>query len=447
MGLGLHGGGAAAARFFAARGCRVTVTDLRNAEVLSPSIQALADLPVRFVLGKHPEELFTGADLVIKNPAVPPSSPLLKLARRIETDISVFLRYNTSPVVAVTGSKGKSTTASAIHFCLKTEKPDSRLGGNITVSPLTFLDEEDRDPLSPVVLELSSWQLADLKASGLLKPAVAVLTIILPDHLDRYGTMEAYVADKRLIYRNQTEEDYTLCLKDDPWGRLFYGETPGHPFYYTADSLDAGEPGLYLDSEGRGFIRRAGREEEILPPRVRLPGRHNRINLLAAGGACALLGMEASAVGKALAEFPGIEHRLEYLSTRRGVDIYNDSAATIPEAAAAGVLSFQRPVVLLAGGTDKELDFGPFLQAAKQTKGIALLAGTATDKLLPLLKAEGITPAGPYAGLDEALLKAFELTDPGDVLLFSPGCTSFGMFLNEFDRGRKFKAAVNTLPD
>lgn len=446
MGLGLHGGGVAAARFFAGRGARVTVTDLRSEEVLSPSIEALGDLPIRFVLGKHTEDIFRNADMVIKNPAVPSTSPYLKMARRVETDISVFLRLSSSPVMAVTGSKGKSTTVSAMYHCLRTHRPGCRLGGNITVSPLTFLDGEGLKPDDPVILELSSWQLADLRDTGLLKPTVAVLNIILPDHQDRYHDMDAYVADKRVIYQAQDRGDYTLCLRDDPYGRSFYEETPGTPLYYSAEALPENTPGAFLAPDGRGFINLQGSPEEILPAEVLLPGRHNRLNLLAAGAACVLSGVAPADAAEALSRFPGIEHRLEFVARRRGVDYYNDSAATIPEAVAAAVEGFERPVVLIAGGTDKELDFAPLAAAAGQPKRLVLLKGTGTNKLLPKLREKGIAWTGPFGSLKEALDDAATVAAPGDIVLLSPGCTSFGMFLNEFDRGRQYKALVKDLP-
>lgn len=447
MGLGLHGGGAAAARFFASRGSRVTVTDLRDEATLAPAVESLTGFPIRYVLGKHTEEIFREADLVIKNPAVPSSSPFLKLARRVETDISIFLQYNRSPIIAVTGSKGKSTTVSALHHCLKEEKPHCRLGGNITVSPLTFLDEEGRDETHPVVLELSSWQLGDLRGSGLLKPSVAVLTVIMPDHQDRYSGMEAYVADKRIIYESQGPEDYTLCLRDDHYGRSFFDQTPAHPLFYSTEGLPEGTEGGWLETGGRGYIRLDGRTEEILPEAVLLPGRHNRLNLLAAGMACVLSGMSPAAVSASLARFPGIEHRLEHVRSRRGVDFYNDSAATIPEAVDAAVNSFTRPVVLIAGGTDKKLDFTLLKAAVERVKAAVLLEGTGTDKLLALLDRRCPGVKGPFKTMGEAVDAAAAAATPGDIVLLSPGCTSFGMFLNEFDRGRKYKSVVTSLPD
>ncbi|MCX8014146.1 MAG: Mur ligase family protein, partial [Rectinema sp.] len=209
MGLGLHGGGVASARFFARLGARVTVTDLRGPEVLAPSLKALEGLDIHYVLGQHRDEDFAQADFVIKNPAVRPDSPYLQKAHRVETDISIFLAHSASPLIAVTGSKGKSTTASALAHVLKESGRPVLLGGNITVSPLDFLDKTS--PEVTVVLELSSWQLGDLRNRALLKPRVAILTCIYPDHLNYYGTMEAYVADKKVLFDSQTNEEWAVC--------------------------------------------------------------------------------------------------------------------------------------------------------------------------------------------------------------------------------------------
>ena len=232
MGLGLHGGGLASAKFFAKAGARVTVTDLRDEKILAPSIQALDGHDVRFVLGKHELEDFRSADLVIKNPAVRGPSPYLAAARHVETDISVFLRYSKSPLVAVTGSKGKSSTVSAIHHGFIASGIQSLLGGNITISPLEFLGETAPD--RPVTLELSSWQLADMRGLGVLKPRAALITAIMPDHMNYYASMAEYVADKRLIYADQDSQCASFFDADSSWGLSFASETRAELFYYSA---------------------------------------------------------------------------------------------------------------------------------------------------------------------------------------------------------------------
>ena len=460
MGLGLHGGGLESARFLAAHGAEVTVTDLRDETILAPSIRLLEGLPIRFVLGRHDMDDFSKADMVIKNPAVKPDSPYLRAAKRIETDIGLFLRHCPARLWTVTGSKGKSSTSSALHFGLSASKK-TYLGGNITVSPLTFLEQLGEQ--DDVVLELSSWQLGDLRGRtredgsldafgrpmALLKPRFAVFTAILPDHLDRYGTMEAYVADKRVMYAGQDNNDCTV-VADDAWGQSFGSETRARVFVYAASPLPPGRQGGWIvgaDGEGgtagSGVVRLPdGSIAEIVPPKLLVPGAHQKRNLLAAGLALLDSGLSPGSIRDALGAFPGIEHRLEFFHASGGISYYNDTAATIPEAAAAAIRSFDRPPVLVAGGTDKALDFSPLAQAAGQAKALVLLAGTGSAKLQGLLDSAGMAYHGPFDDLDAAVLRAAELAAPGDSVVLSPGCASFGMFQNEFDRGRKWKAAV-----
>ncbi|MDR1596201.1 MAG: UDP-N-acetylmuramoyl-L-alanine--D-glutamate ligase [Treponema sp.] len=459
MGLGLHGGGLESARYLASRGAELTITDLRDEKTLAPSIEKLkaAGISARYVLGRHNMEDFEAADLVIKNPGVRPDSPYLKAvldrkSTRIETDISLFLSASPARLTAVTGSKGKSSTSSAIHRVLNQARQrgilpgKAFLGGNITVSPLTFLEgltvEDD------VVLELSSWQLGDLSgkfrgADPLLKPRAAVFTAIMPDHLDRYGTMEAYVADKRVIYRGQDRGDLTVAA-DDSWGRSFLTETPGRPRIYAEKPLPKGAAGGWVEGPGGPGLARldSGETVELVPARLLVPGYHQKRNLLAGGLALLDLGLPAEFIRESLGNFPGIEHRLEFFHENRGIRFYNDTAASIPEAAAAAVEAFDRPVVLVTGGTDKNLDFRCLVKAAAKAKALILLAGTGSEKLRGLLEQGGIPYRGPWDSVDRAVRSALESAEAGDVVVLSPGCASFGMFLNEFDRGRRWKEAV-----
>ncbi|MDX9957973.1 MAG: UDP-N-acetylmuramoyl-L-alanine--D-glutamate ligase [Spirochaetia bacterium] len=443
MGLGLNGGGLASARFFAQRGALVSVTDTRDETVLKPSIDALDGLPIRFVLGRHEIADFSNADLVIKNPAVRPDSEYLKAATRVETDLSVFLTFCTGPIVAITGSKGKSTTASATAHALNACGIKTHLGGNITRSPLDFIDEVE--PTDRVVLELSSWQLGDLKGRGLLKPLAAVLTRIVPDHQDRYGSMEAYVADKRLIYADQQTENWTICDAEDEYGRSFASETRASVLWY-GDRLPEDGFGVRILPDGSCIARLPGVDDlEILPAKVRLPGGHNRRNLAAAAAAAWCAGANPAELGQALAGFGGVEHRLEVFAEYGGVRWCNDSAATVPQSTAAALAAFDDPVILITGGTDKCLDFTPVREAYRRARTIILLAGTGTEKLRVLLDEDGIPYEGPYADFKEAVKKADSTAKPGSIVVLSPGCTSFGMFKNEFDRGNSFKREVQIL--
>ena len=462
MGLGLHGGGLESARYLAGQGAELTVTDLRDEKTLAPSLEKLQSLgvSVRCVLGRHEKADFEKADMVIKNPGVPPDSPFLKAARRIETDISLFLAASPARLTAVTGSKGKSGAASAIHWGLREGKDAATkgaayLGGNITVSPLSFLDSLGSG--DDVVLELSSWQLGDLRGrlredgSGpLLKPRAAVLTAIFPDHLDRYASMDAYVADKRIIYRGQDRGDLTVA-GNDRWGRSFLEETPGRPLVYAESPLAEGVAGGWLGGPGEGaFVRLstgpcAGRLLEPVPPRPLTPGSHQKKNLLAAALVLLDLGLSPENIRRSLETFPGIEHRLEFFREAGGVRFYNDTAATIPEAAAAAVAAFDEPPVLVAGGSDKNLDFGPLADAAARVKALILLGGSGTEQFRVLLDKRGLAYQGPFDTMDQVAAAAFGAARKGDTVILSPGCASFGMFLNEFDRGRRWKEAVARL--
>jgi len=446
MGLGLHGGGLSSALFFARHKACVTITDLRDKKVLKSSLAKLSGFPIRYVLGRHEEADFRNTDIIIKNPGVALDSPFLKVARKhavpVETDISIFLQLCQNPLIAVTGSKGKSTAASAIHYCLSRQVKDAKLGGNITVSPLTFLEELRTG--APVVLELSSWQLADLKGKRLLKPKISLITNILPDHMNRYKNMVEYVADKKIIFENQNHTDYSIFNYDDAYCKGFVRESKASCLFFSGKVLPEKLSGAWLENE-QGYVRINSTTHRILEKKLLLPGTHNRLNLLSAGLALYLLGIDPKFIRSCLAKFSGIEHRLERFHAIKGIAFYNDSAATIPHAVVAAVNSLRGPIILITGGTDKNIDFSPLKSIMHIPKKIILLEGTATQKIVSLFKKAGLAFSGPFENLKDAVLYAYENARPGMSVLFSPGCASFGMFLNEFDRGKKFKRIVKLL--
>lgn len=485
MGLGLNGGGVASALFFAKAGAFVTVTDMKSAEELAPSVNEILSASgidtsrIRFVLGTHEESDFANADCVIKNPGVKyDGNRFLAVAKSIETDISIFLRFTRAPIIAVTGSKGKSSTVSAIHYGLCKAGFKAFLGGNITVSPLTFLHETTEK--TPVVLELSSWQLADLRGRGVLKPFIAVLTTIVRDHQNWYGAMEPYIEDKKLIYRDQMRDCYTVCKYNDSWGSVFAAETVARVIWYAVGGVppvternigwlaEDGSGKLSLDYGTNGGTETCIQAEAVLPPTLLVPGVHMKENLLKAAIVMRLMGVTAEKTAAILAQYTGIPHRLEFFHTYNGVRFYNDSAATVPESAVAALNAFNEPVILICGGTDKKCDFAPLASAladATQTKHLValyLLGGTATDLLLPRLNTETnrtVCHEKPFDSL-ESLLRCLKADLDAEtvqaptaqkedeikpVVVFSPGATSFGMFKNEFDRGTQYKTLVKTL--
>ncbi len=453
MGLGLNGGGEACVRFFLKHGANVIATDMKTEEQLKPTIERLqADKELNishltYRLGEHRIEDFENADCVIKNPGVKfEGNKYLAAAKAIETDLSIFLRFTDCPIIAVTGSKGKSSTVSAIYYGLQQAGFNAFLGGNITVSPLTFFDKVSSD--TPVVIEFSSWQLADLRGRGVLKPHIAVITKIVPDHQNWYGNMQDYVADKRLIYADQTADDFSIfdAGQDEPgtgpdcggtWGDLFARETKAQVIRYNTQT----QYSVDFDS-------------------LLVPGEHMKLNAQNAATVLQLMGVEKQRAKEILQTWPGIAHRLQFFHEWKGYKFYNDSAATVPEAAAAATQAFGRPVILLTGGTEKGLELDKLTEVLDGTNrdalapaAIYLLEGTATDKIVPALDKAGVVYNGPYPSLNDMLTKLKsdlenaqqDAASEKPPVVFSPGATSFGMFNNEFDRGEKFMTAVQNL--
>lgn len=444
MGLGIHGGGLGVARFLATHGADVTVTDLRSAELLAEPMARLADLPIRYVLGEHREEDFTNTDLVVRNPAVPRESPLLAAARAagvpIEMEMSLFFRYCPAPIIGVTGTKGKTTTTSLCAAMLTAWRADAVVAGNMGISALEQLDAIT--PETPVVIELSSWQLEGLAEYG-LSPQIALVTNLSPDHLNRYATMDDYAEAKRGIVRGQSARDVAILNRDDPviWG--FREATAARVVPYGVRSEGGDEAWL---SDERLHWRIGDTQWSAPRASLRLPGEHNAINALAAGLATLLRGAPFAAVEAGLGSFAGVKDRLESLGEVDGVEYINDTTATAPAAAAAALRAMTKPTVLIAGGSEKHTDFAEFAAvAASVPKAIVLLGGDSLERLTRALLDAGLDPARLHRAaesMDEAVHWARDLAAPGDVVLLSPACASFGMFRNEFHRGDMFREAV-----
>ncbi|MEX2442320.1 MAG: UDP-N-acetylmuramoyl-L-alanine--D-glutamate ligase [Alkalispirochaeta sp.] len=468
MGLGVHGGGLNAARYLVDRGAEVTVTDLRSEEHLSESIGQLP-AGVRAVLGTHDISDFRDTDVVIKNPAVPRTAPMLRHAPAITTDIALFCaewcaptgsHAPPGPLVAVTGTKGKSSTSAAAAHLLHASFPGTHLGGNITVSPLSFVEQLREG--DPVVLELSSFQLGDIAFCRWYNPpsppresltgpfwnralhpvipaTVAIITNIFRDHQDYYASMEAYVEDKREVYRHLTSGGVAIIGNTtDAWGRSFVDECRRR---YGDQAVIAAED----------------TDDALLPETLLVAGVHSRGNVQIAAAAAEAVGVPRRHIHAAAQSFIGVPHRLETVAAFPSATVVNDSAATIPEATLAAVRSFPGPVILIAGGSDKGLDPDPLITAAQEVVsgggGVYLLAGSATTAITGHLSRRSIPYAGPFDSLDRAFSAAAAAarTMPESrrsggepVILLSPGCASFGMFANEFDRGDQFRALAQS---
>ncbi len=430
MGLGLYpqGSGISAAKFFARLGADVVVTDLKTRKDLASQIKLLKGLKIKYVLGKHSKSDFKEADLIMKNPAVRMESEFLKIAREnkipIETDVSLFFSLCPAKIIGITGTRGKSTTSSLIYEILSAAGEDVYLGGNIQVSPLNFLEKLNKNSL--VVLELSSWMLESLE-SNRFSPQIAVITNVMRDHLNTYAGMKEYSRAKSLIFKFQKRKDLAVLNFDNEITRKMGEKIKAKKIWFSLKKKSA-----VLD----------------LAKNTVLPGEHNLYNALAAVIVAKHLKISDSIIKKCLKNFKGIPNRLEFIREFGGVKYYNDTTATTPDATLAALQSFKnKNIVLIAGGADKNLDFKDLAKVLQGlVKVLILLPGTATDKLRKDLAdmGENIEPIVAKS-MKEAVLKARELSQSGDIILLSPGAASFGLFVNEFDRGEKFVKEVKGL--
>ncbi len=437
MGLGLNGGGVALSRFLLKRGAKLVITDLKSETELALSINALRDFEdqIRYVLGKHDVNDFKNADIVVKNPGVKPNNKYLKFAKRIETDISLFLMFNKNPIVAVTGTKGKSTLVSLLYQALKEKYPGVKLGGNIGVSPLSFFDQLDGK--SPLILELSSWQLQSLEN---FNPIISIITNVYNDHQNYYLNFDDYIIDKSKIFVNQTSG--IVIIQDQAYCKYFskfkskvrvilFSEF--NPCDFDQDIFYCNEGKVYFNGNLIGSFSNS-RAVFIIPKVITFFVSY-------------YLNIDLNRTGQILSNFKGIEHRLEFVKSVQNVMFYNDTASTIPESTVLSVKSLKTKdnrINLIVGGTDKELDFLSFSKIADIVRTWILIRGSATVKIIKILEKSSIQYF-LFDSLRDAVNYAFKISSPGDIVLFSPASASFELFNNEFDRGLQFKNLVNNL--
>jgi UDP-N-acetylmuramoylalanine--D-glutamate ligase len=458
MGLGVNQGGLGVSKWLLRQGARLTITDLKDRHALAKPIEELEALraslgknahPVRYVLGEHRNEDFQSADLVIQNPGVPRDSSFLKVARKagalIESDMSIFFRLCPQMIVGVSGTKGKTTVTALLGAMLEASFGRVFVAGNIRKSPYEYAVESKKE--TPIVLELSSWQLESLKAA-LRSPNIAVLTNVLPDHLNRYEGMKDYAAAKELIYAWQLPTDIAIVPYDNAYTKKMGARVHGERFWASMKPIADEQNGLYY-KKGKAIVRAQGIETILFEAKdVRLPGAHNLWNALLAGGAAFLRGAKPLAIRKALRAFKGVPHRLERVGDRKGVSYWNDTAATTPEASIAAMetLFTKKKGVLIAGGADKELKFAEWARAVKRfAKDVVVFEGTATPKMLKALRKENVRVGAVASSMRAAVHHAALAAQKGESILLSPGCASFGLFVNEFDRGDQFRAEVKRL--
>lgn len=447
MGIGTRQGGLGVTRYLLDAGAEVTVTDLRDAAELAETLRELAGLPIRFVLGTHRREDFEQTDIVVRNPGVPHDSPWLRVARdagaSIEMEMTLFFRACPAPIIGITGTKGKTTTSTLCAAILTNFRDDTVLAGNMGRSALAYLPQIT--PETPVVIELSSWQLEGL-GEHRLSPHIAVFTNLSPDHLNRYESMDDYLDAKLNIARYQQPGDWFVVNKDDAavWGARETGAGRIVPFSLRDD----GEAGAYL-SDDRLIWRAGGQEREIARrTELRLAGSHNAANALAASAAALLAGADPEQARAALRSTGGVADRQELVAEIDGITFVNDTTATTPAAVVAALERFRdRPVVLIAGGSDKGVPLGDLAERiAQAVECVVLLDGAVTGELQRQLTTAGAAVVdGPFSSMEAAVAASVRHATPGAVVLLSPGCASFGMFRDEFHRGQAFRDAVNQI--
>lgn len=437
--LGLAREGVDLARYLAHQGARVTVTDQRSSDALAAGLDGLAGLDVALALGGHPLALLDACDTLYLSPGVPPDIPFAVEARQrgivLSSATELFLARCPARIIGITGSSGKTTTTALTGAMLRAGGHEVWVGGNIGVPLLGRLDEIDARAW--VVMELSSFQLEPLRCS----PPVAAITNITPNHLDRHGTMEAYAAAKFQILAHQSGGDWAVLNADDPLLATAPGGAVRRWF-----SLERAVDGAYLDADTLvlsrgGKVRRVAERSEL-----RLRGRHNLANALCACALADLAGIEPAALGAALREFRGVAHRLEVVAELDGVQYVDDSIATSPERSIAALASYDEPIVLIAGGRDKHLPWGRWADLVARRVRHLILLGEAAELIASA--AEQGAPAVPRERVDtlEAAVRAARaLAQAGDVVLLSPGCTSYDQFRDFEERGDRFRTVVRGL--
>jgi UDP-N-acetylmuramoylalanine--D-glutamate ligase len=458
--LGLARQGVALARYLAEQGARVTVSDAQPAEKLTAPLSTLADLTIEYVLGGHPESLLVDCDLLCLSGGVDAAIPLAQKARALgiplSNDSQIFLEVcPTTHTVGITGSAGKTTTTTLVGRMCQSVRgsggvsaPGVWVGGNIG-NPL-IADVARMTPDDLVVLELSSFQLEIMTRST----RVAAILNITPNHLDRHGTMEAYIAAKHNLLRYQPRDGVAVLGWDNAVTRRLDVQA-GRTAYFSAEAEIAAFDGAFLRGETLVW-RWAGGEHAICTLRdIRLRGRHNVLNVLAAivisGAALVLAGAEASALPEglraAINNFTGVEHRLELVRERDGVRWYNDSIASAPERVIAALNAFDEPAVLLLGGRDKKLPWDELARLVKARVRHSVLFGEAGPLIDRALAGAGVPAAQRTltGSLQEAVGIAAAQARPGDIVLLSPGCTSFDEFKDFAERGEKFREWVRAL--
>jgi UDP-N-acetylmuramoylalanine--D-glutamate ligase len=433
--VGMARSGIAAARALHALGALVTVTDKKPLDQLAAQVKALGGVGVTIVAGGHPERIFFETDLIVLSPGVPKIAPILEAQRhgvRVISELELAWQLSDAPYVGITGTNGKSTVTTLVGLMLARAKKKVLVAGNIgnaLTEDIALLRDRDW-----IVAELSSFQLEDIVT---FRPRVAAILNVTQDHLDRYHSVDEYGEAKARIFLNQRKEDLLVLNFDDPLVKSYALRTSATVVPFSR--LLRFSPGACVLN---GYLT-VHNKRIIHVKEIRITGVHNLENSLAAAALAMSAGADPKSVAAVLREFPGLEHRLEFVRKKGGVTYINDSKGTNVGAVVKSVEGFTDPVILIAGGLDKGSDFSPLYGLFKQKVKLLVLIGKAADKMAKVL---GTSTETVFAKtLQDAVQLASKRAKRGDVVLLSPACASFDMFKDFEDRGRQFKEAVKAL--
>ena len=448
--LGAARQGLALAEYLSDQGARITVTDQKDMEVLQDVVNDFQGKGINWALGGHPVDLLEDADVLSVSGGVPLTIPFIQEAQQMSVmltnDSQIFLEETPCKVIGITGSAGKTTTTTLVGRMAAEAFGQDRswMGGNIGNPLIRDLCKIEEDHIA--VMELSSFQLELMTVS----PDIACIVNITPNHLDRHGTMDAYTAAKARILDNQKSIDIAVLNRDDPisWG--LRDQIKGKLVSFGKDKPEDNLPGTYIDDEWISFWN--GQEDLRLMPlsSIQLRGEHNRLNVLAACAIGIAADFPANAMRRGVEGLSGVPHRLESIRSWKGAEWVNDSKATAPELSIAAMRSFEEPLVLLAGGRDKDLPWEKFSQMVLERVRYLILFGEAADLiekeiLRNLSEGSKMIPLTKVAGLMDAVQEAAQICREGDVVLLSPGGTSFDEFADFEERGEMFRVWVNEL--
>lgn len=440
--LGAGISGVSAARVLQRLGAAAVVSDVKSRQQLETTAVALAQAGIPLWLGEQNARQLAQTALVVLSPGVSMFHPLAVVARRqgipVISEVELAYHLTAAPIVAVTGTNGKTTTTTLLGEMFKYGGYHVVVGGNIGAAlSQQVLDQPTADA---VVAEISSFQLEAVRE---FKPHIAAILNITPDHLDRHRTMANYRATKEKIFANQGPDDCVLLNAADPAVRSMADLAPGQVMYFSAHGeLDEGA----FVHDDQLMLRWQGQEVVIASVgAMKIKGRHNIENALAASAAAYLAGVPATVLARTLAEFPGVEHRIEPVATIDDVSYYNDSKATNPESAIKALEAFPGGIVLIAGGHDKHTDLTAFMSLVRQRVAQLILLGEAAARFAREARRAGVVNVHCVSSLADAVELAHRLSRPGQVVLLSPACSSYDMFANFEERGRVFKELVAKL--